>query len=374
MHHMIVKLDGKHRTLTEVRVPIEAELQQHMKDHPELLPADELGYEQDLLIVGRETSLPSGKPDLLGITETGELLVIEMKRGPENSDFRRALAQLVDYGSDLWRRSLDRFEHEIVVPFLASQHCHGAAKGARSLDEAIRLAWPEAEVEPRDVLANLAATLERGDFTFLLAAQTLTPNMERAIEYMNATSTARYFGIELVKFESADRGVTAYEGRLRIGPKTSTKPVPAADRRENLIGSFAIGQRDLIRSIFEVADRLGMTIFVGAVGASLKVAVPELSSPISIGWVYPDGHTGYGGSRQLTLGYSKPQFAKLTSSSHRLGAWRQALDGLVGGEPLEGASVTGVSVPWGKVSANLGSVVAALEALVGEDEPSDVRA
>jgi hypothetical protein len=374
VHHMILKFNGGETTLTEIRAPVEQELQRHMKDHPELLPADELGYELDVLVIGRETALPSGRPDLLAIAETGELLVIEMKRGPENSDFRRALAQLVDYGSDLWRLPLDRLEHEIVVPYLASKHCRGPAKGAKSLDEAIGLAWPDAGVEPRDVRANLKATLKRGDFTYLLAAQTLTPNMERAIEYLNATSTARFFGIELVKFKSEDGGVTAYEGRLRVGPKAATAPSSGIERQEDLIGTFAIGQRELVRNIFEVADRLRMTVFVGAVGASLKVVVPELSSPVSVGWVYPDGHTGYGGSRQLTLGYSKPQFAKLTSSSERLGAWRAAVDGMVGAEPIEGAAVTGAILPWGTVPANLDATVAALEALTGDDEPSDAPA
>jgi hypothetical protein len=366
VHHMIVEVSGRTTArLHEVRVPIERELQKVMKDNPELLPTDELGFEREVLLVGRETALPSGKPDLLAVSETGELLVIEMKRGPENSDFRRALAQLIDYGSDLWRMPLERFAGDIAVPYFGSKHCRGLVRGASTLEEAISRSWPDAETEPRDVLANLASNLRTGQFTYVLAAQSLTPSMVRAVEYMNATSVARFFGVELVKFEDDERKVIAYEGRLAIGPSRPPRTVAAQD---DLVTRFSTQHRGVVQRLLDTANRLQVTVFTGAVGASLRVEVPELATPVSVAWLYPDGHNGFGGAKQLTLGFAKQAFDKLVGSERRLVAWREAVGRVPAAASIDGAAVSGVVVPWEQVPAHLPAIITALELLVADDE------
>jgi hypothetical protein len=50
-------------------------------------------------------------------------LVIEFKTGPKNPDFRAALAQLLDYGSDLWQLTLDQFETAVAARYFVGDHC-----------------------------------------------------------------------------------------------------------------------------------------------------------------------------------------------------------------------------------------------------------
>ena len=73
-----------------------------LKENPDLLPIEEFGFTGPLVVVAEETRLPSGAIDLAGITRGGRLVVVEFKTGPQNADFRDALAQLLDYGSDIW--------------------------------------------------------------------------------------------------------------------------------------------------------------------------------------------------------------------------------------------------------------------------------
>jgi len=47
---------------------------------------------------------------LLCLASSGDVVLVEFKTGPQNPDFRHALAQLIDYGSDLWRLSVDDFD------------------------------------------------------------------------------------------------------------------------------------------------------------------------------------------------------------------------------------------------------------------------
>jgi hypothetical protein len=93
---MILVNDDGEVMLSEVEALNERQLQERLKDSPDLLPIEELGLTGPLLVVGRETTLPSGAADLLALAPTGDVVVIEMKTGPQNSDFRAALAQATD--------------------------------------------------------------------------------------------------------------------------------------------------------------------------------------------------------------------------------------------------------------------------------------
>ena len=105
---MIVQLEnGSSPVLTEEAAEDEGQLQEMMKTNPDLLPVDEFGMTGPLMVVGRETTLPSGAVDLVAVARSGELLIVEFKTGPQNADFRAALAQLLDYGADLWSLSYD---------------------------------------------------------------------------------------------------------------------------------------------------------------------------------------------------------------------------------------------------------------------------
>lgn len=79
--------------LVEVAAPSEHALQEVMKANPQLIPSDDLGLDGELVVVGRETTLASGAIDLLCLAQSGDLVLIEFKTGPQNPDFRHALAQ-----------------------------------------------------------------------------------------------------------------------------------------------------------------------------------------------------------------------------------------------------------------------------------------
>src|SRR3970040_2143989 len=107
---IVLKTDSSQSILVETRATDELELQELIKEHPDLLPVEDFEMTGPLLVVGRETSLQSGAVDLAAIARSGELLIVEFKTGPQNTDFRSALAQLLDYGSDIWSMSYEDFE------------------------------------------------------------------------------------------------------------------------------------------------------------------------------------------------------------------------------------------------------------------------
>ena len=86
---MIVQTgDKSQHILEETEATNEEELRSLVKDNPDLLPIEEFGLNGPVMVVGRETTLPSGAVDLICVTANGDLLVVEFKTGPQNSDFR----------------------------------------------------------------------------------------------------------------------------------------------------------------------------------------------------------------------------------------------------------------------------------------------
>src|SRR3954451_9479008 len=105
--------DGGKPVLEQVPAADEYQLQERLKAHPNLLPLEELGLVGPALVVGRESRLDSGRIDLVLLGNGGDLALVEFKTGPQNPDFRECLAQLLDYGSDLWQRTLEDFEDRV---------------------------------------------------------------------------------------------------------------------------------------------------------------------------------------------------------------------------------------------------------------------
>ena len=145
MPRKIILLNKDHSSpVLEETETAEHELQEALKINPELLPIEELGVDGPLMVVGRETGVASGAVDLLGLGRGGEVVVIEFKTGPQNSDFRAAAAQLFDYGAQIWAQSYQDFESSVALRYFGSDRCPPGSpvRGAASLTEAARATGP----------------------------------------------------------------------------------------------------------------------------------------------------------------------------------------------------------------------------------------
>ncbi|MDE0408561.1 MAG: endonuclease NucS [Alphaproteobacteria bacterium] len=86
------------------RTETEQKLEDTLAAKPEMLMPG-------LRIVGRQASTESGYPDLLGFDGDGRLVVFELKRGMLTRD---AIAQVLDYGSDLESRTEEELAEYVV--------------------------------------------------------------------------------------------------------------------------------------------------------------------------------------------------------------------------------------------------------------------
>ena len=366
---MILEGPGQKQTmLTETRAENEEKLQELIKDNPELIPIEEFGMTGPVMVVGRETALQSGKVDLVALARSGELLVIEFKTGPQNTDFRAALAQLLDYGSDLWQMSFEEFERAVAVRYFHSTYCHDhRVQRKSSLGEAANAIWEDlSEDEMEQLRESLTKQLQSGALHYVLMAQRFTDTISTTTEYLNTiTPTVNFWGVELVRFTG--EAISAFESRTVLRPPRRSPPGTGTPTDETqLLAQVQEGSyRECLTDILAACRGLGLRLNWGSAGTSIRVPVPEMPGPLTIAWLFPPGKSGWMGLQDLTLGFDPSSAANAASVHDVLEEYLSAVMRLPG---VEEGKVQGLRVyhlpPEATVSAK-DDIIEILAKLVG---------
>jgi hypothetical protein len=330
---------GNDHLLEERAAANEAQLQELVKDNPDLLPVDEFGMSGPVMTVGRETAVPSGAVDLVLLARGGELLLVEFKTGPQNSDFRCAIAQLLDYGSHIWGLSFEDFEQTVPVRYFAGPHCKlPVLKGLKSIEQAAQKIWLDfSEQEMSTLRDQLTRQLRDGAFHYVLVAQRFTSTIERTIQYLNAThAPGKYYAVELVHF-SSDDGVTAFESRTILSPVSIPieSRVKATVDEANLLAQIGDERYAFaVREFFERCRALDLAFGWGTVGASIRVKTPARAEPVTAAWFFPPDKSGWMGFKDMQAGYDRVTLAKLPSILAEFERYAKAIEQIPEGEDL----------------------------------------
>ncbi len=311
----------------------EEELQTVLLRNSQLIPAEDLGLEDDLLVVGRETTLASGSVDLLCLSKGGELVIIEFKTGPQNPDFRHALAQVIDYGSDLWKLSgWTEFDKGVVHRYLKGKHVYPTKYAAAAdLREAAVLAWELDDEEWDSLVLRLGKVLATGDFYFVVAAQRFTDQMKDSVRYLNAmTHYGKYFLVELVRLDGKNQ--KAYAAQVVEKPTARSEPASRANEDDFLAAIGDTNYREAMRELFYTVSTLGLVLSWGTKGASIRLKSHDDSGPISVGWVYLEGDQR-AGARHVTFGVEPPSLNKHPTIAPAITAFCEKVKQVPDGKP-----------------------------------------
>lgn len=343
----------------------EAQLQALVKDHPELIAVEELGLTGPMMVVGRETSLPSGAIDLVGVARSGDIVLVEFKTGPQNPDFRSALAQLLDYGSDLWKMTYEQFEQTVAARYFAGSYCLDTRyRGGTSISAAARIAWPEiSEEELAQIQERLGQQLATGSFCYVVAAQRFTPTIERGIDYLNATMKARFFGVELVRF--VGEGLSAFESRTTIKPpRRNDQPQTTINESEFLANIADDEYRDAVHEILDTCRGLNYRFEWGTAGLSIRVPTQDRPEPLTVAWLFPPGKAGWMGLTNLTLGVDPWSADRCPSARPAIDAYLAAARELPHAIPTTRGKLEAIALSSQATIANKTAVIEVLSSLM----------
>jgi hypothetical protein len=219
MARRILQLDGaKVSVSVERRLDSERELHGAVAAHPEVLPSEDLGL-GPLVALGTELDFGAGPLDLLAADPLGRLVIVEFKRGTENPDVRKVVAQVLDYGASLWRTSYDDVAarcagtDQPALPDLATI----AAAGFERLDVSI---------DPDAFQAGVEAVLDSGEFVFLYVGRDLDERTRRIMTYLAEGPRMRFFAVEVDYFRAGDGPAAVLVPRTAFVPSWVAEPSP----------------------------------------------------------------------------------------------------------------------------------------------------
>ena len=304
---LVLFREGMPEKMGEIQAENELELQKLIMEDPDLLPLEEFGFDPPAMVVGRETRLKYGAADLVLLTRGGRLLVVEFKIGKANPDFRHALAQVLDYGAQLARMTAAEFESAVATDYFKGSHCPlgSPVKGMDSIADAAVAQWPGISPDETSTLvSNLAASLQRGDFHFVLVSQDFREGMGDTIAYLNsAMIRARFYAVELVKFNGEN--LSAFETRTVWMPAIAgvRSGQDRVDEETFLAGVEDPSYRESLREFLEFCRGLGLKLAWGDKGTSIRIKTIDQAEPVSIGWLFPTQGSYWGGLSGLSLGY-----------------------------------------------------------------------
>lgn len=318
----------------------EHELQTVLLNNPQLIPAEDLGLDDDLLVVGRETRLASGSVDLLCLSRSGEVVIIEFKTGPQNPDFRHALAQVIDYGSDLWKLTgWSEFDEGVVHRYLAGKYADPKFKAAGNLKGAATLTWGLDDDAWRALVFRLDQVLSAGDFHFVVAAQRFTEQMKDATRYLNASVRyGKYFLVEVIRLDGKSQ--KAYAAQVVEKPATGSGGAGATVSKateEDFLAAIGDSEyREAMSELFSTVSALGLVLAWYSKGASIRLKSPDRSEPISVGWVFLEGGQ-WNTAKHVTLGVDPATLKNHPTVAPAIESFCEKLKDIAGGKPTTGS-------------------------------------
>jgi len=286
----LLKDGGKFVVLEESDFAGETALQEALKRNPEAIPVADLELD-DVIVVGREASLPAGAIDLLLVDAQGRVLIVETKlsRNPELR--RQVVAQVLDYGASLWKTAptLKAFE-KLVLRYWQSDSCEDTrVKDASSLRDGVEPIFKQLCGEDWDYDAFEAAlddNLANGRHVLLIVASGLMDGLSRdLLQYANICLGLPLYGVEITMFKMGDRELIVPRGvRHRARGGGPTPPTIRHIDRATFIAACTPLAAGFFERMLNEAEERGMVLYWGSKGFSVRM---PLEPPITVMYGFP---------------------------------------------------------------------------------------
>lgn len=219
---IIVSKDGLNaQKIDESRFGLEDQLQEYVKNNPDIVPIYEIYEDARLLVLAREFGTNSGPIDALGVDQEGNVYVIETKLY-KNPDKRTVLAQALDYGASLWRHSGDTSD------FIDSLNQRVTKQFEISLLEKLQDFFDIEEAQL--IMDTMSKNVMNGNIKFVILMDQVDDRLKDLITYVNQNSRFDIYAVDLQYYKhdqfeivipklygaQVKKGVSSHEDTLRF--------------------------------------------------------------------------------------------------------------------------------------------------------------
>lgn len=192
---IFIDADGERKPLQQVRFKSEGRydisekwLQKELYASPQSLPVREIDpHIGPLISICMEIETGSGPADILYVTATGQVVLVELKlwRNPESR--REVVGQILDYANNLTRWTFENLSAEVEM----------ASKGGPGhLMRCVRNACPE--VDEVAFVDGINRCLSTGDFLLLIVGDGIRSGAESLVSFLEKYGHLK-FGLALIE-------------------------------------------------------------------------------------------------------------------------------------------------------------------------------
>lgn len=122
--------------------------------------------------------------------------------------------------------------------------------------------------------------------------------------------------------------------------------------------------RQAIGDLLEFARGQDLPLEWGSVGVSIRIRVPDVSEPLSIGWVFPPGVSGWLGLRDVSLGHDAWRAERDIGDPQLLKSYIEGISAIPGAERVTTNEVNAYHIPPRPLVEHYPRIVEAIAGLV----------
>jgi len=186
---IIISENGKSaQKLDEIHFGLEDQLQQYVKNNPDIIPLYEIREDLRLLVLAREFMTNSGPIDALGIDQEGNFYVIETKLY-KNADKRTVVAQALDYGASLWRHSGDA--SDLLNQLDNAVHKHFGVSLQEKVEDFFEVD------DSQNILNSVSQNIKSGNIKFVILMDSVEDRLKDLVTYVNQNSRFDIYAVDL---------------------------------------------------------------------------------------------------------------------------------------------------------------------------------
>ena len=204
----------------------EDKLQSMFNDNPAVIPGEDFDL-SDLMVVGRELTVESGFVDLVAVSRSGDIVIVEFKNVGNPEGRRKVIGQVLDYGATLWKTiaDYDQFDEDVARAYFRSRYCkEDLLKDSVSLEAAAIKSFEFENISDGDeddegeqdelsaFKANIERNLQQGSFIYIIVCPQINVIAKQIIEYLSVCSNIRIYGVELEYFKHGNQSIVLPRG------------------------------------------------------------------------------------------------------------------------------------------------------------------
>jgi hypothetical protein len=272
---IIVSKNNKNaKKIDKTGVPSESYLQEYIHDNPEAIPIYEIDKNKRLIVVSREYPTNSGPIDALAFDQDGDIYIVETKLY-KNTDKRRVIAQMLDYGAALWKHS-NNYEHFIEL-------IEKNFEDESSLETKIQTFYELTDEEMYELNNAIIMNYERGDFKFIVLMDQIEDRLKDLIQYVNKTSNFDIYPVELEFYKHEDYEIIVPRIFGTLVKKNTPKPYKGGISQEEFYSKLDKNGTVFFDALLSSAKEQGHEIRWATRGVHLHVEVNGKKIPFCSG-------------------------------------------------------------------------------------------